>query len=611
MLKNCKGNIVLDIAKILYIGFSYFFIDALLRVMTRHIQMYSIYAIEPSLFSICWIIIIVSILSYFNRNTGRLLYLVSFLVFGLYSFAQYTYYLIFNKFIFFADLFYLSEGTEFTNYLYDLISPTTVFFLFMIFAVGIFGYYIFPDFQAVGIKRIKTIRIISFIAAITGIAFIPKLYAVSDNELMNPSLEYEMFSSSSFDLELTGYYQFLARDAWITYLKPKKDSKKTLEMINEYLKRKEVHHSNEMTGLLKNKNLLIIQLETIDDWMLSEEFTPNILKLMNEGINFVDFYTPCYGSGWTFGTEFAFNTGVFQGEKTLCASKMSRNKYPYTLANILSEKGYTCNSIHENVASFYNRSYMHRTLGYQYHCAKDYMPEEFAIDDSLIVKNDEIWNLITDNEPFCSYIIAFSPHLPYNSEDSIVQYALKKYPQYKSSENEVDNLLLKSKLTDEMIGVILDRLENDGLIDNTAIVVFDDHYSYGLKDKEKLKELSLNAGSEILEKTPAFIWYKGCEHIEVDKTCQIIDLLPTIANLLDIDLTDRVLGHDIFNDLYAGFAILPSNTWISGETYVKNGLTVNQGNLTSEEINQMNQFVNEFYNINNGVLESDYYAHTK
>lgn len=129
-----------------------------------------------------------------------------------------------------------------------------------------------------------------------------------------------------------------------------------------------------------------------------------------------------------------------------------------------------------------------------------------------------------------------------------------------------------------------------------------------MNDKQIVHELSEANGSSILERTPAFIWYDGCEAMTVEKVCQTIDWVPTIANLFGEDVTPYVLGNDIFDDAYPGWAIFPDGTWLTGEVYAVNGIPRWNNGMTEEEIAGMNEFVELFYSANEAILASDYYA---
>ena len=515
--------------------------------------------------------------------------------------------MIFNRFLFLTDFLYTAEGLDYVAVIKDIFNGSVILQISVLVFTGIIGIIIFPVFKRGNQFMMK--RILAVVVVVVGIIMTPFLYQFNVNSIVDARYEYETFTSSGFDMELTGLYQYIARDCWMTFLKPKEDNSELKEMIRNYFDQKEEHQKNTMTGFLKEKNVIIFQMETIDDWMINETDTPNIYKLMHEGINFTGMYTPCYGTGWTFGTEFAFNTGVYQGSTVLSGERLARNHFPYSMANIAAKLGYTCNSLHENLGSYYSRSSMHNVLGYEYHCSRDYLDEaEFHLDDTTLIENDKCWRILTDRKPFFSFVITMSAHLPYDAEGETVKYALSKYPEYSNTENEVNNLKLMARLTDDMFGALIRRVKEDNLLKDTVIIAYDDHYSYGLSDKEVLTELSEEAGDPILEKTPAFIWYDGCIPQEVTKTIQTIDWLPTIANMFDVEIDDNLLGNDIFDENYTGYAIFPDNTWKYDDCYVRSGAVVNQGSISSSEVIQKKELVRQFYEVNNAILESDYYA---
>ena len=54
------------------------------------------------------------------------------------------------------------------------------------------------------------------------------------------------------------------------------------------------HEDNEMSGRYEGKNLMLIQLESIDTWMLTEAYMPNLYALKQESLSFVNHFTPAY-----------------------------------------------------------------------------------------------------------------------------------------------------------------------------------------------------------------------------------------------------------------------------------------------------------------------------
>ena len=67
---------------------------------------------------------------------------------------------------------------------------------------------------------------------------------------------------------------------------------------------------NQYTGLLAGKNLILVQLEAIDTWMLSRDYMPNLWKVKQESLSFANHYTPAYITAGTFNTEFIANSGL-------------------------------------------------------------------------------------------------------------------------------------------------------------------------------------------------------------------------------------------------------------------------------------------------------------
>ena len=83
------------------------------------------------------------------------------------------------------------------------------------------------------------------------------------------------------------------------------------QQIDDYVAEYEAaQKDNAYTGLLAGKNVIMVQLEAIDTWMLQEAYMPNLAKLKSEGLVFTNHYTPAYISAGTFNTEFMTNSGL-------------------------------------------------------------------------------------------------------------------------------------------------------------------------------------------------------------------------------------------------------------------------------------------------------------
>lgn len=369
-------SVISELLKCIYIVFSFFALDVVLRILTRWLGYYSIYELPPSLFSLCWAVIFLVLLSLLPKKTARIVYACLYGLWAIYTVVQYVYYLIFDKFLFISDFTYAAEGGDYFDYVADILNIKVFASAILFIAIGIIGFFLFPDVKKISVVLKRNIAR-SGVAAISLICmfFIPSMYTDSIFPFFSSKYEYEQFTNSGFDMEITGLYQYVARDVWCSYLKPGQDPSELKNTVDAYLEAKPAHEANEKTGILEGKNVLLIQMETMDDWIINTENTPTISQLMNEGINFTNMYTCLYGSGWTFSTEFAFNSGIYQSTKGIAAYSLSQNLFPYSIANIFAKKNYSCNSFHENTPNFYSRSSIHPALGYErYYNIAEFFP---------------------------------------------------------------------------------------------------------------------------------------------------------------------------------------------------------------------------------------------
>lgn len=589
----------------------FWLLDLTLRAATGCAAWYPLYAAAPNLFSLGFGALFAALcLLPRRRVVGRVLYGLIYAVWAVYAVVQYGIWRIFDRFLFLSDFLFAGEGLDFAGYIRQLIDWRFVLVVVLLVAWGALGVWRLPE--NLPRRRICPVLVVFF--ALTQFVA-PRLYAPVPETLdwdswQSSGYEYENFSSSSYDLALTGPYQFVVRDAYLS-IRPDTDAAEKRAQVDAFFAERPAHEDNEMTGLLTGKNLILVQLESVDDFVLNDENTPTLARLQREGINFAEFYTPQYSNGYTFNTEFAAQTGIYPYANGNVAYSLSRSAFPYAIGSMLADAGYTANSFHKSEAKFYNRGAMHQAFGYaQYHSALAYAEDDLqASVDRFLIDCDELYGAMVADEPFADFLITYSGHLGYDEIDALTTYALEQFPEYKDDSRpyEIGGLFAKARLTDEMFTRLLERLEEDGLLENTVICVYDDHYAYGLTDRAVLEEYSEAAGGRLLERTPCFIWYEGCTPQTVTKTLQTVDLLPTLANLFGLEVPDT-MGRDAFDPAYEGYAIFPNGGWLTDEAYAENGQIVWNNGMTDAEVSEMNAYARRFQQINDAILDTDYYA---
>lgn len=589
-------------------------LDLWLRWKTRDIGLYGFTELAPNFLTALWAILLSALVTLIpSRKWGRIVYGAVYAFWFVYTVAQYGVYLVLDRFIYVTDIFLAGEGADYANYVMEFITPGLLAQLGALIGLGVLGVVFFPE-RPPAPKKAVLVRGLAALLAVLGISQAGSLYGelAGDNvwdNFQSPAFEYKRFVSPNFGMQITGVYQFLCRDLQVQLGRSFLDTSSLSAEIDAYFEEKPDHQGNAYTGLLAGKNVVLVMLESIDDWVITPEVMPTLHAMMEQSINFTNHFTPDYASGYTFNTEFAFNLGVYPYSNGNVSYALTRSAFPHSLANQFAAAGYSANSFHEGEPDFYNRGPMHTTFGYEYyHCYRDYvMPGLYVDDDTFLPKNDQLYAAMTAGEPFCSFVITYSAHLPYG-QDEFTVWCRNQFPEYNDLGEELSGLYAKARVTDEMFRLLLERLEADGKLEDTVFVCYTDHYLYGLQDQELLQQKSEEAGSAILEKTPAFIWWPGCEGVQIDKICHTVDLAPTIFNLFGLEVPKNIMGSDILDDSYEGYAIFPYTTWVKDGTYVKYGEVQWNDHMTDEEIQAMNAFVQRYYYINDSILEADYYA---
>ena len=218
-------------------------------------------------------------------------------------------------------------------------------------------------------------------------------------------------------------------------------------------------------------------------------------------------------------------------------------------------------------------------------------------------------------EKTLNFVITRSAHLSYKYNEVLSYWGLKKYPEYKgmTGNEETDCALLKAKLVDDFFAGLLTALEEEGRLQDTVIIGVTDHYTYGYKNLESLMDLSGVGEELLLEKTPCFIWSPGLSALTVDKVLNTSDFLPTVLNLLGVNSDYDYIGNDAFDDDYKGQVLFSNGSWIAPDgVFDASSNEILYCADISEEATQtlqdeMSELVEEFTEINNLILETDFY----
>lgn len=548
------------------------------------------------LFSICYIIIIVLIVLLLPKKASIPIYIISFLLMFIISIAQYFHYQALGYFFGTTDLSNAGEGAAFLSFLDGSIGKRII--LYIIGGLILFILTIIVMIKTKKNEKNKKWLIIKIIIAVilVIISIVLHIFAVKslgDYEkdtywLTNDSKRniYEKFIDRNSCINLTGIYEFVGRDIYLYILNNfSPDIQNKVKDIDEYFEENpRSNEDNEYTGIFKDNNLILVLLESLDSWLVDEETTPTLTYMMETGWNFTNRYAPGFGGGRTLNSEFAASTGLYIPISGYNIYSSYNNNYSISLPNLFKDAGYTANSLHFNRGSYYSRSNLHQAIGYEhYYSLLDLniggsLKDQY--NDETLAANDDVYELLVPkDEKFMTYVITMSPHGPYEDNQLCDDDA-----------DKLECIKTLVNMTDNFLKVLLERLEEDGILDETTIVLFTDHYAYGYDDEEVIAELKNIDDPNEIDKTPFVIWNSQIESEEIDTILDTADILPTLANLFDLDWdANNYLGTDVFSESHEDFVYFKDGSYISSD-----------GKDYSKQVAQKLQ-------INDDILITDYY----
>ena len=471
---------------------------------------------------------------------------------------------LFRKFFSVSDFTFAGDGAAFADASYLVIRKALLAWILLCFLLAVLAVLLVPP-------EVRRPSLRSAAAAAAGLALIlvtryavlgPSSGTVIWNQNQDPAFLYEDFSDSRACLTALGLYQYTFRDL-TRALSPgggRISDREAAEVAAWQAGRS--HAENSMSGLFAGKNLILVQLEAIDTWMLTEDYMPSLWALKERSIDFTQHYTPAYITAGTFNTEFMVNSGLLPAESGVPVTVYTQNAFPNSLAHLFRQAGYTARSFHGSEGTVYNREAVHENLGYeQYWSGSDMGMENYMMDRYLI----NGYEAMTEQEPFFSFVITFSGHGPYGPDNLIGQaHRAQADAVAARDEEEYRYAVAHAMETDLFIRELVERLEADGHREDTVLIFYADHYNYYLLNDALNLEIKGAEDYNQLCRTDWFIYDGGVHAERVDSVTSSLDVAPTIANLFGLEADHAAyLGHDAFG-AGGGLVFFSDNSWYDG-----------------------------------------------
>lgn len=456
-----------------------------------------------------------------------------------------------------------------------------------------------------------------------------------------------------------GIYTYQANDV-VASLKPQISplfgyDKKAKEFRDYYTNRwnGEKAKTNKYTDVFKGKNVIVIHAESFQQFTMDlsfngQELTPNMNKLASEGLYFSNFYAQ-ESVGTSSDSEFTLNTSLMPASSgTVFINYWDRNYV--TIPKLLKEQNYYTFSMHANNGTMWNRNNAHASFGYDhfFYYKKDYEIDEtigLGLSDKSFFHQSisKIKDINDQNQNFYGVMIMLTNHTPFSDivKQGIVDYDVDyKYEKVNEETGEKEtvsapymegtklgNYFKSVHYADEAIGEFINELDQEGLLDNTVIIIYVDHdaklkksefvrfYNYDYETDSILSSDDPNYIDvdfyqyELNRKVPFIIWTKeGKYQEEITKVMGMYDILPTLGNMMGFN-SPYALGHDIFS-IDENVVVFPDGNWLTDKMYYNHqkeeGKMLNEGEVVSVDyIEKYNKYAEDIISVSDAIIVYD------
>ncbi len=394
-----------------------------------------------------------------------------------------------------------------------------------------------------------------------------------------------------------------------------KESNSTVKNMHKYFSSVVPSEKNKYTGLFKGKNLIFITAEAFDTIAIDKDITPTLYKMANNSYIFTNYYQPLYPVSTSDG-EYMNLTSLIPKEGVWSFYKSSKISMPMGFGTMFKNEGYTSYGFHNHTYKYYDRHLSHPNIGLSYIGCGNGLEKKMNCkrwpnsDYEMIEATTDYY--LNDEKPFATYYMTVSGHLNYNFYGNSMSARNKNKVKNLKYSDAIKAYYAAQIELDKAMELLLKKLEEKGVLDDTLIIMGPDHYPYGLTQKQ-MNEVSNIDRSDKFENyhTTLIMYNPSIEKTVIDKTISGLDLLPTIYNLYGIEFDSRLLmGRDIFSDS-EHIVILSDRSWIT-EAGRYNSVTRKFTKTTEEEmddnyIDRINSIVNNRFSMSALILDNNYY----
>ncbi|MGU8378941.1 LTA synthase family protein [Clostridium perfringens] len=352
---------------------------------------------------------------------------------------------------------------------------------------------------------------------------------------------------------------------------------------------------NKYKGMFEGKNLIAIQVESLENFVIGQkvygqEITPNINKLLKNSLYF-DNIKEQNNSGISSDCDLMVNTSMLPVRNGSTFFGYPWTEYN-TLQDLLNSKGYNTISTHPEVPGNWNWAEAHKSF------KADKIWDASQFDQSEVIglgMSDESYlkqigdKLKNEKQPFYTFLVTLTSHGPFEvPEDK--QYL--NLPQ-DLNENMLGAYFQSVRYTDEAIGKFINQLKEEGLLENTVIMLYGDHCGVHKFYEDDIKDSPLEGDwwKDNEKEIPFMMYNPSIQGETISKEGGQIDFLPTIAYLLGFN-------RDAFDSTAMGRVLVNTN---------RNAIILNDGEIVGNPTPKEKAHLEKSFNIADMVIKGNYF----
>jgi len=175
-------------------------------------------------------------------------------------------------------------------------------------------------------------------------------------------------------------------------------------------------------------------------------------------------------------------------------------------------------------------------------------------------------------QPFYSRLITLTNHYPFTLDPEDIMI-----PEYDSNSGTLNRYFQTVRYMDEALKDFFQQLKDQGVYDNSIIVMYGDHYGISENHNKAMaqylgKDQITPMDNAMLQEVPLFIHIPGAgDGKEMTEISGQMDLRPTILHLLGVETSkDMQMGADLFSPEHEDFVVFRDGRFIT-DKYVYAG----------------------------------------